>query len=814
MKLLTLEINDFRGIRNLTISPNGDNLVIIGPNGSGKSAVVDAIDFILSGNITRLSGEGTGGIRLGDYGSHIMAPNENSWVSGVFQIPRSEEPVSLKRSVLNPSQLICEPASSRPFFDTIADYAKLGQHIVTRREIMRFIISRPQERAETISSLLDMSLLEESRETTVRVRGIFNRKAEGYRSAIQSSVSQIVSTSEMEEYDESELIKEINILRGKFSASQIDNIASSIADDIENPISEAIERPSEITNLDETVTGIKDVLGDESLAIISETEEKLSESLKMAQSVEDFKRVLLTRKLVSLGLKLVDDSKSCPLCDLEWDLKSLRTHLEEKTEKSTKAKVTADEIDKFAGGLKEIVEGLITKLRDILFVTSLINLDTESLRLGPWLSTLEQFLTSLENPIDDYQGNSKDVARLFTTGVEVDEIGLIHDKATEAYPDPSEIQSRWKKLVQLQENVAAFLKDTDDEKKAKEYHELAKKVVTHFENAIKFVLDSLYNDISQQFAVMYKTLHGPDESNFGATLVRDGAGLKILTEFHDQGAHPPLALHSEGHQDSMGLAIHLALRERITAGMLSLAVLDDVIMSIDGSHRKNVCKLLFDLSGNNQFIITTHDKAWSKYLCSEGVVKKQNLVEFYNWSLEAGPRINVGLDMWDKTIEYLDNDNNVEAVGLLRNGLEQFFEDMCDALEAKTTYRSNRLYTLGDYLPAAHSRLLKLLKRAAKAEEKIENADRAASILKHIDEIGKAYKSTEAEFWTINRTLHYSTWANLTSSELKEHVETFKRYCELFLCPKCKTGLFLTKKDGKSIGIRCVCGSINLALSD
>ena len=59
MKLLELEIHNFRGIRNLSIKPQGENFLIYGPNGSGKSAVVDALDFLLTGQISRMKGKGT-----------------------------------------------------------------------------------------------------------------------------------------------------------------------------------------------------------------------------------------------------------------------------------------------------------------------------------------------------------------------------------------------------------------------------------------------------------------------------------------------------------------------------------------------------------------------------------------------------------------------------------------------------------------------------------------------------------------------------------------------------------------------------------
>lgn len=55
MKIIELEIQNIRGIPSVILKPNGENFVIWGPNGSGKSAVVDAIDFLLTGKISRFT---------------------------------------------------------------------------------------------------------------------------------------------------------------------------------------------------------------------------------------------------------------------------------------------------------------------------------------------------------------------------------------------------------------------------------------------------------------------------------------------------------------------------------------------------------------------------------------------------------------------------------------------------------------------------------------------------------------------------------------------------------------------------------------
>ena len=71
MRLLELTVQNVRGLPYLNLSLDGKNVVIWGPNGSGKSCVVDAIDFLFTGKISRLMGEGTGGMNLARHGPHI-----------------------------------------------------------------------------------------------------------------------------------------------------------------------------------------------------------------------------------------------------------------------------------------------------------------------------------------------------------------------------------------------------------------------------------------------------------------------------------------------------------------------------------------------------------------------------------------------------------------------------------------------------------------------------------------------------------------------------------------------------------------------
>ena len=56
IQIQSITIKEFRGIRDLTLNFKGGNFGICGPNGTGKSGVVDALEFALTGGISRLSG--------------------------------------------------------------------------------------------------------------------------------------------------------------------------------------------------------------------------------------------------------------------------------------------------------------------------------------------------------------------------------------------------------------------------------------------------------------------------------------------------------------------------------------------------------------------------------------------------------------------------------------------------------------------------------------------------------------------------------------------------------------------------------------
>jgi DNA repair exonuclease SbcCD ATPase subunit len=119
-----IEIREFRGIRELKITPNCKSFVISGPHGSGKSGIVDAIQFGLTGEVSRLPGKGTVGLSVTRHGPHVDRRDDPAAaeVSLKLYIPETKKSAVLTRNIKN---------------EEVAEHPEL---ILSRREIIKYII--------------------------------------------------------------------------------------------------------------------------------------------------------------------------------------------------------------------------------------------------------------------------------------------------------------------------------------------------------------------------------------------------------------------------------------------------------------------------------------------------------------------------------------------------------------------------------------------------------------------------------------------------------------------------------------------------
>lgn len=137
MKLDSIEIKDVRGIRDLTLDLRQRSFVISGPNGSGKSGVVDAIEFCLTGEISRLSGKGTAGVTVHRHGPHIehRADGAEAEVTMHIRLLELGRSAVITRTMRRPRELRVEPEDP----EIVAAVDELSRHpelVLSRREVI------------------------------------------------------------------------------------------------------------------------------------------------------------------------------------------------------------------------------------------------------------------------------------------------------------------------------------------------------------------------------------------------------------------------------------------------------------------------------------------------------------------------------------------------------------------------------------------------------------------------------------------------------------------------------------------------------
>jgi AAA15 family ATPase/GTPase len=237
MKILELDIQNVRGIPNLSLKPGGKNLVIWGLNGSGKSAVVDAIDFLLTSHISRLIGEGTGEISLAKHGPHIDHKPKEAIVRALIKLDLIKEPVEIKRCMDKPLEveINCEKESKK-FVEFVLWNAQRGQHVLARREILKYIHSEAGNRAKRIQELLNLSEIENIRSALVTVK---HKAEEEYRASqrgVKTAEVAIPQTVNEKDFSQQSIIDYSNKNRKILGGNDLTKVTTqNIQKDIRKP---------------------------------------------------------------------------------------------------------------------------------------------------------------------------------------------------------------------------------------------------------------------------------------------------------------------------------------------------------------------------------------------------------------------------------------------------------------------------------------------------------------------------------------------------------------------------------------------------
>ena len=814
MKLLELEIHNFRGIRDLTIAPRGENFLIYGPNGSGKSAVVDALDFLLTGQISRMKGKGTKDITLKKHGPHVDYSVKDAWIKANVKIHGLEEPVEIKRSLDHPNKLICEN-SIRDLINPVIELASRGQHVLTRREILNYVTADSGTRGKQIQTLLKITDVEKTRNTLVKVKNTLKNNYIGAKSSLNTISAAINSNIGITNYDEEKILDFVNINRNVLDGNPLQDLKSnSIKEGIEaQALSPDITVNIQLLKID--LKKVHEINSDKNKESLSNIDLELRELKAKISSDHRMEDALDHLKLTRLGLDLLGTKSSCPLCDTPWETGNLKEHLKHKIEIFKESAQNLDRLNELTDELILEVNHTLASLNEIIKSAEILELEKNVRALKSWTNELDILLSVLEDENYPDPRFSEEMVEVLFAPNNLDVIlDNIYSVAIEKSPEPSEEQTAWDNLTRIEENLKNYEISIIDCTKSFESYKKSEIIYNTFLESRDKILNRLYSEIKDRFVELYRELHLDDEREFKAIIMSEGAGVDFKVDFHGRGVNSPNALHSEGHQDSMGICLYLALAERLTQGFIDLIILDDVMMSVDAPHRREICNLLANFFKGRQFFITTHDQTWARQLQSEGVIKARNRIEFSNWTIENGPSVNISGDIWDEIDDDLERNDIPSAAAKLRRGSEEYFSQVCSALHAPVRFNLSGQYELGDLLSGAMAEYRSELKHAKEAANSWGNTDELER-LKEIDEFSRnVFTRLNMERWAVNPALHYNQWADFTPQDFKPVVDIFRDLFSIFQCNKCGTLLHLVINGPRPEAVKCNCGEVNWNLKE
>lgn len=811
IKLESAHIEELRGIRKIDIELGSKTFAVSGPNGSGKSGIIDAIEFGLTGRIGRLTGRGTKDLSLADHGPHI---DKRSFPDAAFvrlrvHIPVLGKSATITRKVSAPRKPKIEPADAdiRKALDEVAEHPEIT---LSRREILRFILAEPAKRSEEIQTLLKLESIGETRATLKTALNKLQSASSAADSQVRTSREALQRHLQVTDFQASTVLGAVNVRRQALGLPAISALTAETR--LDDGLAAAAEEP--VFNKQSALRDL-DVLAAEMAEAGPTDDGEATTILTALRRLETDPALLVAiqqRALIEKGLELVD-GPDCPLCDSPFDDEDhLRGHLETKLVKSRDAATLQAMLLAAGMALGRRPARLCALIADVAKAASSQGDVAARQVLDGWAADLGELRQQLSN-----QDGLMGLKRRLEEGWPRIPAALI--------PALAALKTRIKGLadqsamIDAQTFVATAQMRLDDYRGTKRRLEramaaakAAKAAYDTYCLAMEAELDTLYQAVQDDFTTYYKALNETDEIAFTAKLKPTAGALDLSVNFYERGLFPPGAFHSEGHQDGMGVCLYLALMKHLFGDRFTIALLDDVVMSVDAGHRLQFCKLLKTHFPQTQFVITTHDRLWARQMASAGLVSRKTSLVFHSWHVETGPIVASDNEIWADIAAALAEGNMVAAAAGLRNHLEYITSLLADQIGAQTVFRADGGYELGDLLPSVLTRMSGLCGKAAEAAQSWGSTEAHAVAVARRNTLSDANRAAGVEQWAINKTVHYNEWANFGRTDFTPVVSAFKTLLGCFQCEECKGWLHVSPRVQPE-NVRCPCAKINMNLT-
>ncbi|EJG07276.1 SMC domain protein [Methanofollis liminatans DSM 4140] len=771
LRLKRLKVKNCRGIidgPDVVFGTGG--AVICGDNGTGKSSYIDALEKVLTGKCSSLD-IGAQELSWKKQGTHIRS-DSNPEIQMILTDGNKDETVSLGKS-------------TESFPKDVQKFLKASQEskfILRRRILLDFIEAKPAQRYKAIEGFLNVDryvafeqkLIDHKKDLEKGVKELDDKISQN-----KQEIRKILKIDPKIPITKECLIEQFNICLKDAGIREVTDFEEfEVCVGI---IDADLRSFQNISQWQGIIDFSKELANAPSYSEVIRSEEEYYSASKEFKIESGTLKGQLYEKVLQDGLRWIkeDALEQCPLCNSPINADEIQKFVQQKINEH-KSIIASKNIcnakyNLFFQAISNYAKFLEKTRRtwDELLKVPLID------RYDTFQKVIEEIVAS-NSKISEPEKIEQELARL----LEFDGNAIIHsmkeviDERCASSPDID----RYKKLIDLKNSIAAVLLhhstiqgSINTKNNTKVVSEQITQISEYATKARKEAIKILMSEIGKVTNEYYQYIHPGESIGSPAFELPDGGSgsIKIISEFYGT-EDDPRGHYSEGHVDSLGLCIFLAIRrfQYNQNPNLSLLVLDDVLQSVDAGHRRKTAEMIFEKFNDHQIVITTHDLLWFEYLKQASKrhmrSKKLKYYKISDWNIDTGPIFGDHLNDYEWLISKNAGKSNPQDKAIKAGRvLEEILQNLCNNLNVSVRFSLSSKYTIDPLWNAFYSKS---------------------------KEFNSFYSSNKKCLDTIEKTrtmrnwagAHWNSWAtNLTESEAREFCDAVIGFRKGVFCEHC-----------------------------
>lgn len=726
MKLKAIELAGFRGaLPTLPIELNGKSLCIYGENGYGKSTIADALELWSSGDLVIFHRD-----RCGlDAAVHVDADE-------AVIVVQPEDSGRLRRTLKGTSVSAVEVVESP------ADVAKAPGLPLLRHETVRdFIQKSAGEKKDELLDLIGLAPLNPFRDAIRNAKTEAKRAQEAAKTARDREQHRLSEKAEGRDVVEvAEELRQTAKLPKKV-ASLDDLRELELESGSQAPVPDRLGDVEKLARALEDAAATSTASWNELLA-----DQEAVERKAVAALVREGRRVLPKWR-----------EETCPLCRQDYPRERLTTELEERVaelaeveQRFDNAKAPLAEAARAWGALAAAIDTVLRNAPQ-----------------GDWpnRSSLEAARASAREHADALEAASRETAPA-PTAPELTLGGEIESMREAANAQVSPERKAAVDLALLREQQLRLDEATAELAHSEAAERAVEALLKAADERIRTAIDDAIKGLGNLVARYYLKISGSQvysdvELRYDP---RRAGGTEFSTLYDGRSPFsPPQRIMSGGQLHALALAFFLA-RTKLEGGHWRTMVLDDVVASFGGVHRRGLVELLIEEFDDWQIILLTHDRTFAR-LVLHRVGSAWDHRRISQWTPKGGPHLASG-DPLQRLRELLDEGRGADELGgIAREAFEAEIAKPLEPLDYLIEYHGNGRYTGMDYLKALRRGL-----KAAKSE--IAKADVLSRLA--------------ADNFVVNLAAHdQPILSGAETADFRHLVDDLEEVRELFHCDDC-----------------------------